>query len=117
MISLIFDKDTNLAALDEALRAVLDPVVYGGVSQSENKTIVHLLQEPEEAILEVINQIVARHDPAIKTEQQQEEERLGQLREEFTTNPLNSEDFGAASDPLRLLADRVAWLEKEITSR
>lgn len=117
MINLIFDKDPNLAALDEALRAVLDPVVYGGVSQSEYKTIVHLLQEPDEAILEAINQIVASHDPAVKTEQQQEAERLGQLREEFIANPLNPQDFGAANDPLRLLADRIAWLEKEITSR
>jgi len=107
----------NFELLDEALRdqfgSQIDGISYSDVAGTAT-LMVHFKEGVNgESHRQRIQQILAAHNPNAKTTRQQEEEALNQQRQQNLANPLDPAAFGAANQPIRQLADRVAWLEKE----
>jgi hypothetical protein len=117
-----FDKQftrpsVNLDALSETLRVEFGAAITG-VSSADGEDgvvlIIHFTQPPTEKQSQQAQAIIEAHDPAVKSQRQQAEEALKQQRQEKIANPIDPTSFGATNQPIRQLADRVAWLEAEV---
>lgn len=106
-------KVVNIEALDASLRAALG-VKTSGLSYHQGILTLHLLDSASAADQDSARAIVAAHDPAQLTPEQQAQSRLKQQRSENRDNPLLPEDYTAQLPLIRALAQKIAWLEQEI---
>ncbi|MEQ8673205.1 MAG: hypothetical protein RLP44_28040 [Aggregatilineales bacterium] len=117
MIDLIIARQTiNSDALDAELRSALAEKVLGISSNGANVT-VHLDDTATEADLLQAESLVIAHDPAQLTPRQQRiETRRDQLDTDRDANtvPLNLDDYLLQLPLIRRLAQKIAWLEREI---
>lgn len=113
----------NVEALDAALRAALGEVVFG-ISAGPEGVIAHLADAATAQQITQAQTLIEQHDPTLLTpEQQVKLERYQQLegaRALGETNPLpvDGEGYktiaGLTDEALVRLAQKVAWLEREI---
>jgi hypothetical protein len=108
-----FTKLVNPELLTEELKAVLGEAVQGLFTTDDVVTIVMSIDNPTQSQRDRVRQVVEAHDRSLKSEWQQEQEAVEAQREEFLAAPLNVETFDDDA-LLRQLAERVAWLEREL---
>jgi hypothetical protein len=108
----------NIDALDAELRAALGAAT-SGYSIGGGKVIVHLLDSATPQQEALARQVVATHDAARLTQQQQQEaerqSRLAQSRRDFGAMEIDLAPYGTQPPTIQQLAQKIAWLEREIT--
>lgn len=108
----------NFELLDEELRSAVGSQINGasyGEVDGAATLIVHFKDGVNgETHRQQIQQLITAHNPNAKTARQLAEEALNQQRQEKIANPIDPTSFGTAGQPIRQLAERVAWLEAEI---
>jgi hypothetical protein len=109
----------NVEALDADLRAALG-VLTSGISVGRGQVIVHLLDTATPAQINQARAVVQAHDPARLTPEQQtraaRRARLEQSRQDYGAAELDLTAFTGQSALVRLLAQKIAWLEQEINT-
>ena len=115
----------NVEALDAALRAALGGVVFG-ISAGPQKVVTYVADDATVQQISLVQTLIEQHDPTLLTPEQQvkleRHEQLEQARALGETNPLlvDGEGYktvaGLTDDALLRLAQKVAWLEREIMS-
>jgi hypothetical protein len=115
--SVTFSRESvNADALIATLRDAFGDDLSGiSVSQGENEDSITLyfVDVPTEAQRDQAQELISAHDPSLKSAGQQEQEAIEAQREEFLAAPLDVETFDDDA-LLRQLAERVAWLEREL---
>jgi len=108
----------NVEALDADLRAALGEFTSGFTAGS-GRVVVHLLGTATPQHETLARQIVRDHDPARLTQQQQQEAqrkaRLDQARADYGAVELDLTPYDSQGPIIRLLAQKILWLEREIT--
>ena len=117
MIDLPIERtEINSDALDAELRSALAEKVIG-ISANGQIVVVHLDDSATEADLIQAESLVLAHDPAQLTPRQQTiQTRRDQLELDRDANitPLNLDDYLLQLPLIRRLAQKIAWLEREI---
>jgi hypothetical protein len=107
----------NIDALDSELRAALGELTTG-FSTGGGRVIVHLLDAATSQQEGLARQIVLAHDPARLTPPQQlEAERqakLDQARKEYGAAEIDLAVYDSQGPIIQQLAQKIAWLEREI---
>ncbi len=107
----------NIDALDAELRAALGAATTG-FTIGGGRVTVHLLDSAIPAQETLARQIVAAHDSARLTQQQQlEAERKGKLdqaRRDYGAAEIDLAPYGVQPPPIQQLAQKIAWLEREL---
>lgn len=115
----IANKTVNVAALSEQLSNLSSTEIVG-MSVVDDDLILHFSGEATEQFIEQVQALVAAHNPTILTPVQEEalvrQERLEQLREQ-NRSLLNLADYAQVGSEMLRLAEKIAWLELEITKR
>ena len=105
----------NVEGLDAALRAALDEKVVG-VSVRRGEVVAYLTDDARKADIAQVQTIAAAHDPSVLTPAQQERQTLLTMRAANST-PLDPAKYKGESPLVRALAEKIAWLEREIGSQ
>ena len=119
MIDIIIARaSVNVEALDEQLRAALGAVT-SGFSLASGSVILHLADKATPAQIDQARAIVTGHDPAALTPSQQaalsRRQKLDQARRDYGAAEIDLTIF-AANPLLQSLAQKIAWLEREIAA-
>lgn len=107
----------NIEALDAALQAVFGNRM-SGISTGKYGVQVHLADDATPQEISQAKSIVTNHDPSVLTpEQQAEAQRQAVLEQARTANatPLNVGDYSGQTALIQALAQKISWLEQEIT--
>ena len=108
----------NIDALDAELCTALGAVTTG-FSLGGGRVIVHLLDSATSQQESLARQIVLTHDPNRLTPEQQANElrktKLEQARRDFGAAEIDLALYSAQTPPVQQLAQKIAWLEREIT--
>ncbi len=109
----------NLELLTAQAHNVLGDFVFGA-SFEGGEVILHLRDNATGDEIATATNVILSHDSTQRTLAQQEAAdriaQLEQLRAENTT-PLNLADYATAAVEIRRLAEKIAWLELELTAR
>jgi hypothetical protein len=109
----------NIEALDAQLRAALGHLT-SGVSVSAGQVIVHLAETATPAHIETARAVAVAHDPAVLTPAQQtalqDRHKLEQARRDFGASELDLSTYQGKDPLLTLLAQKIAWLERELAA-
>jgi hypothetical protein len=114
----IAQNSVNSEALDSALRAALGAQAIG-ISTGPYGVAVHLSDQASQADIDQVQAIVAAHDPAVLTaEQQARIDQQAALDSARAANavPLNLADYSGEAANMQQLAQKIAWLEQEIAA-
>ncbi len=103
----------NLPKLDEELKASLPDLVHG-VSGRGKAVTVHLDDQATDSDVQTARDVVAAHDPTQLTVDQQDAQQLEQERQDNFASPLDVSAYDTESATIQTLAQKVAWLEREI---
>ena len=109
----------NVEALDEQLRAAFGALT-SGFSIGQGQVVVYLGDKATPAQIDQARVIVTAHDPAALTAAQQaaliRRQKLDQARRDFNASETDLTPY-IGKDPLLVaLAQKIVWLEREITS-
>jgi len=108
----------NVEALDEQLRAVLGAVA-GGISLANGQVTAHLNDTATPAQIDAARALLVNHDPSALTASQQaaliRRQKLDQARRDYGASEIDLAAF-AANPLLQSLAQKIAWLEREIAA-
>jgi predicted nucleic acid-binding Zn-ribbon protein len=112
--------DVNREALNQTLSQALG-AVYGGFADHESNedviVTVNLSDAATRADIEQLDTLMAAHDPAQLTEEQQAEQqrrqRLDSLRQ-ARGEALDPDDYSDQDAEIQTLAQKLAWLEQEV---
>lgn len=108
----------NVEKLDEELKERPGLLISGITYQEASQQVtVHFYEAPTGEQSAAVEEILQLHDPNSKSVHQRAEDELRSLRHLFADNPLEMDLYGELNTPLRELAERVAWLEKEFRMR
>ena len=102
----------NIEGLDAALRAALGAKALG-VSVRHGAVALLLTDDARAADVAQARSIAAAHDPNALTPAQKERQALLTLRAANST-PLDPAAYAGESALIQALADKIAWLEREI---
>jgi len=109
----------NITALDHDLRAALAGHFFGLTFDGKQVTLVLDDAVTNNEIKQAQN-IVATHDPARLTPDQQAEivqaAKLDQARKDYAAAELDLSVYQGKDALLQTLAEKVAWLEREINA-
>lgn len=109
----------NLEGLDWELRSVLAEQFLGASFNGE-QVVLHLADDITDEQVAFARRLTEEHDASHLSPSQQEEEdrtrRLETLRAENLVL-LDRNAYDTSSPEIRRLADKIAWLEMEITTR
>lgn len=118
-------ESVNVEALDAALRAALGDVVFG-ISAGPEGVVAHLADSATAEQSAQARMLIEQHDPTLLTPEQQikleRQRQLAQARAAGEINPLPIDGAGyqtvagLTDEALSRLAQKVAWLEREIAS-
>lgn len=108
----------NLLALDAALRSALGSAVIG-LTHNGASVIVHLTDDAPPAKVAQARALVLSHDPSQLTPDQQadilNQAKLEQARADFAAE-LDLAIYSGKDPLLEKLAQKIAWLEREINA-
>lgn len=112
-------RDTiNIELLDSELRSAMGEA-YVGLSFAPNNVTAYLRDDISEALVTEARQIIQQHDAAELTYQQRATAelyaKLALLRTQNSI-PLDEGEFAEEAPLIRLLAQKVGWLELEIAA-
>jgi hypothetical protein len=108
----------NLEALDADIRAALGSKA-AGISSGPYGVAVHLSDNASQADIDQVQAIVAAHDSAVLTaEQQARIDQQAALDSARAANavPVNLADYSGEAANMQQLAGKIAWLEQEIAA-
>jgi hypothetical protein len=111
----------NRDALNAQLAAAFG-VLYAGFADRETRTgfvvTVNLTNAATPSDIEQLNTLMAQHDPAALTPEQQarkqREQKLSDARRDYRGSELNPADYAGEGALIQALARKLAWLEQEI---
>ena len=108
-------RDVNIALLERDLRALCG-AVYTGLSTRPGVVVAYLSNQADMALLDAVRAAIQQHDATQLTEEQAQaltDKVALDIARSTTGEPVRLDEF--AADPLLLrLAEKVAWLEREI---
>ena len=112
--------EVNREALDQTLSTALGAVYAGFAERKSGQDVlvtVNLSDAATRADIEQLDTLMAAHDPAQLTEEQQAEQqrqqRLETLRE-ARGEALDPDDYSDQDAEIQTLAQKLAWLEQEV---
>jgi hypothetical protein len=113
----------NREALDAALAETLG-AAYGGFSAQERGAIitvtVFIASETKPAQITALDALMAAHDPAVLTDEQQarqaQQQKLAAARRDYKGTDLDPAAYLGETALVQDLARKIAWLEQEIAA-
>lgn len=112
-----FEKtQVNIEALDTELRQQFGDTFVGLSTDSQN-IILHFEDDVTDNGIQAARSMLAAHDPTVLTSSQAKQasrqQAIDLARSQFTED-LDVSSFDSQPNLIRLLAERIAWLEQEV---
>jgi hypothetical protein len=109
----------NIEALDAEVRAALGALT-SGIGITLNGVQVYLVDTATPAQIAQARALLQAHDPARQTPAQQaaaaRKAKLDGLRQDVGNNDLDLTPYNGQAAVIRVLAQKIAWLEQEIAA-
>ncbi len=113
--------DLNREGLHLQLTQALDGLYRGFAARQTPESVivsVNLADSATPRDIDRLNALMAAHDPAQQTPDQQaraaQQQKLAQARRDYASDALNPADYAGQDALIQALARKIAWLEQEV---